>query len=130
MEAMDQEVIDITNVLKRNLVWDILPCEMASAHIPKNGLLTGTDDSDHLEHRWSHQRLNNLASIDPIVTTLSAIAGQVAGRAILETQGIEPSEELLEQYGSLCQVVVPGVLANLIEQGVLFVNDGTVLKLS
>lgn len=122
--AMD-EVINLDAILKRRLAWDILPCPTVPKYIKLLGMVPGSDGGDELEHVQSHHRINRLAPIVQDVDAYSQLAGEVAGRAILENQGIEieaQSEEQIQHYSALVTGSTRAVIANLIDNGVLHIG--------
>lgn len=124
--AVDPEyVADPDKIIKRQMVWDLLPCAEASSFIPKMGLLPASDSGDLVEHAFSHARMNLLAPIIIAVNELSDLAGEVAGRAILDVQGHEIEDESdphLEQYKMVVAGCTQTVIAHLLDSGVLHIS--------
>lgn len=122
---MLEEQIDVSPLIKRRMVWDVLPCTEAAGFISRVGLVPGSDGGDEMEHRQSHSRINQLLPIVRAVDDFSRLAGEVAGRAILENQGIEidsQSEGEINKYTTAVMASCRTVIANLIENGVLHIG--------
>lgn len=124
-----EDPIDLMPILKRRMVWDIIPCESQAEFIPKMGLLPGSDSGNTFEHKDSHRRLNTLAPINTWLQIMTAVAGEVAGRAILESQGVEvegTDDPHLQHYMKTVYSTTCTVVANLIDYGFLHVGEGAV----
>jgi len=119
--------LDFEPIIKRKLAWDIIPCSAAADFLPRLGLIPGSDGGNDQEHRQSHHRLNQTAPIDSAVKLFSGLAGEIAGRAILESQGHEienDSDPQLQHYRDVVSACSQAVVANLIESGLVRINEG------
>lgn len=124
---MTDDNINTDLLLKRQLVWDIVPCKQVQEMMPKMGLIPASESGNNREHKDSHKRLNNLGLIEEHVVRTAVLAGEVVGRAILENQGIEVSgldDPQLQQYMKAVQAGVVGSISVLIDGGVLGINLG------
>lgn len=119
-----EEPINMTLSIKRQMVWDSVPCPRVPEMLPAMGLVLGSQEVIDMEHRASHRRLQRLAPIYPYVLMTSALAGEVIGRAILEDQGMEPSDEDLERYVAVVQAGVMAVLSNLADMDLVGIGGG------
>lgn len=110
---------DLLASVKRKLIWDIVPCSRVLEFMPKMGVVPGSEEGEAVEHRASHERLNSVLPIVAIVTRLGLLGGEVASRAILENQGIEPTDAVIQQQSLVAAGVTQAVIANLIEMGLI-----------
>ena len=124
------EPIDLKPILTRKMIWDILPCPEQEEVIERMGLLPASPGGHNLEHAASHRRLNRLVPILEPLELLSAVAGEVVGRTILEHQGIDIGNDLdnpyLQQYIRTSVGTTMAVVANLVDYGILCLGDGMV----
>lgn len=122
------DYIELNPLIKRKIARDVLPERITEASIAKLGLLPGSESGNDIERHASRMRLNKIAPIWNVVQLLSDMAGEVAGRAILESLGydfqIADDDPDLAQYKKLVQAAVPAVIANLIELGMLRMGAG------
>lgn len=122
-----EDVIDVTNLMKRRFAWDVLPCPMVPGFLSHLGLLPGSEGGNNLEHRQSHVRMAQVEPIIGTVTTFSRMAARSAATAILEGQGlvgVEDSDPKMEHYLNLVTTCTAAVIANLIDNGVIHLNVG------
>lgn len=118
--------IDVTDAIRRRLIWDVIPCDMATEYIERLGLNPGTEEGNDLEHRDSHVRLNKLIPIEQVLRVTIALAGDVIARAILDTAGIEgPVKENPDylQYQRVLNAGVIAVMANLLDFGAIEIGE-------
>ena len=124
---IEEDNIDTDLLLKRQLVWDTLPCAKAPEFLPKVGLLPASESGNQKEHRDSHIRLNSIAPIQNHVLRTALLAGEVVGRAILDNQGIGEvgiEDPQLQQYIKAVTAGVQSTLASLVDGGVIGINVG------
>lgn len=127
MGATSMEVIDVTELMKRRFVWDVLPCPMVPEFIPRMGLVGASDGGNAIEHRESHTRLNRIGPIHSTVASFSKMAATAAAKAILDSQGIDidgDSDPKVEHYVKLVSTCTAAVIANLIDNGAIRINEG------
>lgn len=129
----EPEHVDIGKILRRRMCWDIVPCEHVEDSLIANGLVPGSEEGNEIEHLASHRRLDALAPINQWVLLSSKIAGEVLGTAILESHENGLSESDTQAHRLQCvQLVQAGtqaVLASLIDQQVVFVNQEGAVRL-
>jgi len=125
-----EEPIDLKPIIKRKMIWDIIPCPDAAEIIEMLGLVPGSHGGQELEHAASHRRLNRLQPILEPLQLLSGVAGEVVGRTILEHQGIDIENDLddtyLQHYIRTSVGTTVAVVANLVDYGVLCLGEGMV----
>lgn len=130
MSETVEPAIDLMPVIRRKLVWDILPCPTQGAELVKYDLIPGSVEGDEVEHRQSHTRLNRLIPIDKTVKLLSAMAGEIVGRCILESQGVDVDDALGEaqiaQFAKVATASTIAVLANLVDQEIISIEGGVI----
>ena len=120
------DVVDPEPLIKRQLAWDILPCAQTPGFLKRLGLIPGSDGGDDLEHHQSHKRINRILPIEDVVNLYGQLAGEVAGRAILDVQDheIEDDEDpKLMHYRDTIRACVQAVIANLLEANVLYLAE-------
>lgn len=128
---MDEE-IDLKPSITRKMIWDIFPCPIQTEVIERMGLVPSSEGGAALEHAASHRRLNRLVPIVDSLELLSAVAGELVGRTILEHQGTDIGTDLENQY--LDQFIrasvgtTVAVVANLVDYGILCLGDGMVCE--
>lgn len=124
----EYDTIDLNRLYKRKLVWDILPCPDQADSLPDFDLLPGSPGGNEREHAMSHHRLNVLAGIADSVQLLGRMAGEIAGHAILESQGIDVDDALgrhnLEMFSKVGAASALAVIANLAEQRMISIEGG------
>lgn len=124
------EAINLEPLIRRQLVWDLLPCAQAADSMSGLGLTPASKDVDDMEHRTSHRRLNTLIPIIGAVRLYSDIAGDVLGRSILNAQGYDVDNDedpKLQHYKHVVMASSEAVIANLIAANVLHVSEGPII---
>lgn len=128
---MDEE-IDLKPSITRKMIWDIFPCPAQPDVIERMGLVPSSEGGAALEHAASHRRLNRLLPIVDSLELLSAVAGELVGRTILEHQGIDIGTDLenpyLDHYIRASVGTTVAVVANLVDYGILCLGDGMVCE--
>jgi hypothetical protein len=123
----------LNDAVLASLLWDLLPHEdVTPAHYEALNLRPADGDIQDMEHEASHTRREQLGSIEPLVTTVASMAGNVITQAILlkaATQ-LEPGEDFSDEekekvLETVSANVVAGSLAvivELVDMGVLNVG--------
>lgn len=123
MTLEDEGYVDISKLYARNMVWDLLPCDQANIFLPKMGLTAASEEGFETEHAASHRRINRLLPMADVLSVTTGIAGQIVGRAILDSQGEDvgtgEDHPHLEHYSAVIHQGAVAIIANLIDQGVL-----------
>lgn len=121
----ENETINMNVILKRNLVWDILPCPTQAAAISKFGMLPGSEGGNNREHSRSHARLDRIVPVSGVIQLISEMASEIAGTSILESQGIDVDDYLGKNYMQLFSKIAKAAslatVANLLDQGMIHI---------
>ena len=114
-----QEPLDITQNLRRKLVHDLTPCDRVDHFMEVLGMVPASPEVEDMEHRGSHIRLNRIGAIDAVMGQVSALAGDIAARCMLEHQGIDSTVEMVDPYMRVAMATTQSVVANLLEMGLI-----------
>jgi len=120
------ENIDARPLLTRRLAWDMLPHMYSSIVLSRLGLVPPGDEGEDLEHEDSHQRLDPLLNIECHLRPILPLVKDVICAAMLVDQDGSPTPLNEEVVGEIVRASCVGVLAHLVEQQVVQVNDGQV----
>ncbi len=116
------ELVNSLPLLKRRLIWDIIPCDKVPEYLPTFGLVPASQDVSEMEHKESHRRIDGIAPIIQALDLLSCEAGMVAKEGILLSQGRDVTSrdrEILRAQSVIDIAVVRSVVANLLESGLI-----------
>lgn len=121
----DVEGIDARPLLTRRMAWDMLPHYLTPAVLKRLGMVPPDDDSQELEHKDSHRRLDPLLEIEDQLVPVLAVAKQVLCGAMLTDQEDDCEQPLTEEaVGEIVRASCVGILAHLVNTQVVQVNDG------
>lgn len=124
----ENEIIDLTLVYKRKLVWDILPCPSQRTSASKFGLVPGSPGGDDREHSLSHARLDRIEPAADTIQSLGRMAGEIAGNCILESQGIAVDDALgqhyLQQFAKVGSASALAVISAMVDIGLIHIEGG------
>lgn len=120
------ENIDARPLLTRRLAWDMLPHMYTSIVLNRLGMVPPGDEGEDLEHEDSHHRLDPLLSIECHLRPILPLVKNVICAAMLVDQDGSPTPLNEEVVGEIVRASCVGVLAHLVEQQVVQVNDGQV----
>jgi hypothetical protein len=120
-----------TQMLARKLLWDIVPCHQAASMLPLMNLMPDSPDVEEMEHRASHDRLDRLLPIEPIIQMLVPLASGVTSSAMLVNSGKDVDAETVsvirEYHHRVIQAGTTAILANLMDMGIIQYTDGVAL---
>ena len=119
---MTAEYLDITASVKKKLIHDLTPCGTAVDFMKAMDVVPGSPEVEEMEHRASHLRLAQMATVNPMVIQFASLAGEIVARCILESQGIEPDEEIVKAYIRVAQASSQAVIANLLDMDLLHIG--------
>jgi len=118
------EGIDAIPLLTRRLAWDMLPHLYSPIVLRRLELLPPGDEGEDLEHEDSHRRLDPLLAIEPYLRPILPIVKDVICAAMLVDEDGSPTPLNEEVVGEIVRASCVGVLAHLVNQEVVQVNDG------
>lgn len=107
--------------MMKRLVWDIVPCSVATQTAIKVGLSPASEDVEEMEHRSSHDRLRPIEPIGPMIQMMSGMAVRAALESTEVVHGEVAStdpESAMYLHGLVYQATV-GILAELHDAGIL-----------
>lgn len=101
--------------LKKKLIWDLLPHSRVMEMMPKVGIVPGSPEGEVMEHRASHYRIAGADPLEQMIVFMGALSGDILARSILESQGIEHDDEIVEAYAHVSIAACHAVIANLLD---------------
>ncbi len=120
------EGIDARPLLTRRLAWDMLPHTITPVVLDRLGMVPPGDDGQAMEHEDSHKRLDPLFDIECYLRPILPIVKDVICAAMLVDQDGSPNALDAEVVGEIVRASCVGMLAHLVNQEVVQVNDGQV----
>lgn len=118
------EGIDARPLLTRRMAWDMLPHDLPPVVLRRMALVPPGDEGEDLEHADSHQRLAPLFAIEPHLRPILPIVKDIMCAAMLVDQDGSPNALTEDVVGEIVRASCVGLLAHLVAQEVVQVNDG------
>lgn len=115
-------------MLVKRLLWDIVPCGDVKKILPLMNLTPDSDEVSEMEHRASHERLNEIEPMGELLDLLLPLVSGITASAMLVNSGASVDEEtaaLLQRHHSVVvRAGVVAVIANLLDMGILEYGNG------
>lgn len=115
-------------MLVKRLLWDIVPCSDVPGMIPLMNLSPDSADVAEMEHRASHERLNEVYPVKGMLDVLVPLVSGITASVMLVNSGISVNEEsavaLQRQHSSVLHAGVVAILANLFDMGIITYAEG------
>jgi hypothetical protein len=94
-EFEEEPLIDIftPQMLVKRLLWDIVPCPDVPGMVPLMKLSPDSPDVAEMEHRASHERLNEVQPVKELLDLLVPLVSGITASAMLVNSGISADEE-------------------------------------
>lgn len=125
-EAQGQSVTIISpDMMKKRIVWDVVPCDMAPQVASRLGLQPASEEVEDMEHRQSHQRLVDASMLAPVAGMMSQQAAEAVRGAMLVEHGDEAGEEEILQVEKLTPLIFTtayAIIAEMIDTGLLHIG--------
>jgi hypothetical protein len=119
----DLPVVLSDEMLRKRIMWDVTPCDLAEAVRERMGLAGASEDVEEMEHAESHQRLVAMAAILPAIVTLSSYATEAAVTSIIMDSHPDAPEQIrrdvVESTELMIRAATMGVIAELLDIGLL-----------
>lgn len=111
-------------VLRKRLIWDIIPDEEIARWSTHLGVIAGSEEGNAVEHKSAVDRRNNLLPVLPLLRVMAWTAGDVVSRAKMLDSGSYEEGDTVALGGryDVTQEVAAGVMAvvaNLLDMEVL-----------
>lgn len=122
------EGIDARPLLTRRLAWDMLPHDLSPVVLRRLELVPPSEEGETLEHVDSHHRLDPLLDIECHLRPILPLVKDILCAAMLVDQDAEyasPTPLTEEVVSEIVRASCVGVLAHLVNQEVVQVNDGS-----
>ncbi|MFJ6508620.1 hypothetical protein [Streptomyces sp. NPDC091879] len=127
-EEEPQVDIFTPQMLVKRLLWDIVPCPDVPGMIPLMKLTPDSPDVSEMEHRASHERLNEVRPVKEMLDLLVPLVSGITASAMLVNSGISADEEtavaLQRHHSSVLRAGVVAILANLFDMGIITYAEG------
>lgn len=78
-----------TEMIRKQVMWNLTPDEVAKKVIYRLGMVPGSDEVEELERAASHERIHATAVLDPTIIALSQHASEAILATIAEVYGDE-----------------------------------------
>jgi hypothetical protein len=115
-------------MLTKRLAWDIVPCAEVEALLPLMGLTPDSPDVSEMEHKASHERIDQLAPLREMLALLIPLVSGITASAMLVNSGNSADEEtaavLQRHHSVVVRAGVVAILANLLDMGIISYSDG------
>lgn len=121
----DMEGIDARPLLTRRLAWDMLPHMISPVVLHRLGMVPPSEEGEELEHEDSHKRLDPLLNIESYLRPILPLVKDVICAAMLVDQDGSPNPLNEEVVTEIVRASCVGMLAHLVNQEVVQVNDGS-----
>jgi hypothetical protein len=118
------EGIDARPLVTRRLAWDMLPHLYSPLVLRRLELIPPGDEGQDLEHEDSHRRLDSVLAIEPHLRPILPIVKDVICAAMLVDEDGSPTPLNVEVVSEIVRASCAGILAHLVDQEVVQVNDG------
>lgn len=118
------EGIDARPLLTRRMAWDMLPHDLSPVVLRRMSMIPPDDQGERLEHLASHRRLDPLLVIEPHLRPILPIVKDIMCAAMLVDQDGSPNALTEDVVSEIVRASCVGLLAHLVEQQVVQVNDG------
>lgn len=119
------EAIDARPLLTRRMAWDMIPHSLSPAVLHRLGMIPPSEECEVLEHSDSHYRLDPLLKIEPSLRPILPIITNIICAAMLVDQDDDSATPLTKRdIGEIVRASCVGVLAHLVDQEVVQVNEG------
>jgi hypothetical protein len=121
------EGIDARPLLTRRMAWDMLPHYLSPVVLRRMDLVPPGDEGEDMEHEDSHRRLDPLLEIEPYLRPILPVVKAVICAAMLvesDAECISPTPLTEEVVSEIVRASCVGLLAHLVSQEVVQVNDG------
>lgn len=124
------KAIDGRAIVKRQIAWDILPCDEVAPMLPLLGLTPGSAEGHEFEHQLSHRRLERLLPILNAVDVTTDLVAEILTKVTLDDQDpdwgdVFDSGPDVDHYKNLVHYSVLGVLAHLVDSGLVTITEGS-----
>jgi hypothetical protein len=118
-------------MLAKRVLWDVVPCSMATDVSKLLGLPPASEDVEEMEHQESHRRLVAASMVAPFVQAMAQDAAQsvVAALSLSEFNEIDDQERLeaaARLFPMLFQTAY-AIIGNLMDVGLLHLPDHGVM---
>jgi hypothetical protein len=127
-EEEPQVDIFTPQMLVKRLLWDIVPCPDVPGMIPLMKLTPDSPDVSEMEHRASHERLNEVRPVKEMLDLLVPLVSGITASAMLVNSGISADEEtavaLQRHHSSVLRAGVVAILANLFDMVIITYAEG------
>lgn len=119
---------DLTAVLQRQLVLDLVPCGKGQQAINSIGMVPASTEGAEVEHIMSHARLDKIAPINGPIQVYSAMVAEIWTKLFLTNQpeGMIPETfhgQIYEAQVSHIYQATAAILANMIDSGILSIGQ-------
>lgn len=119
------DAIDARPLLTRRMAWDMMPHSLSPAVLHRLGMVPPSEECEVLEHNDSHYRLDPLLQIEPYLRPVLPIIRDIICAAMLVDLDDESATPLtMRDIGEIVRASCVGVLAHLVDQEVVQVNEG------
>lgn len=123
-------MLDVDQI-KQRIVWDMVPCEMATEVLDRLGIHPTSDDVADREHEDSHERINAVALVYPLLASFSSIAAEAAIQAVAVAHEVEVSaDDIEDRVRELGQVILMSniaAIAELLDLGLVHYPHGMIV---
>lgn len=134
-ESAEEEEPQVTlyspQMLAKRLLWDIVPCDAVAVMVPLMNLLPSSEEVDEMEHQASHERMENVRQLMPLIETLTPLVSGITASAMLVNSGVNADAELAlalkKQHSQVVRASSIAILANLLDMGIITYTDGVQL---
>jgi hypothetical protein len=115
-------------MLVKRLLWDIIPCPDVDKMIPLMKLTPDSEEVSEMEHRASHERLQEVLPLKDMLDLLTPLVSGITASAMLVNSGIQADEEtavaLQRHHSQVVRASLVAVLANLLDMGIIEYGNG------
>lgn len=106
------------NVIARNMLRDILPCDEFDAMSRQIGFIPSSPEVNHVEHVQSHLRCEALEPVGGLIGRLASNAGHLAA-AMAGCTNSPFAEEAVAAYVNMANFASFAVISQLVDLGYL-----------
>jgi hypothetical protein len=113
---MKEDLISVEPLIKRQLVWDMIPHEMVYTVMQSLNLLPGSEETFELEHLDAHQRDTLIQPKASIILQITQMAVEVVAHyynSVDKAPDWMKRDKDFEEVQRLVQAVVMGVMTIL-----------------
>ena len=123
--------IDLTPVLTRRFVWDIMPCDQVADVLKLLGLPpSGSDEGTNVDHMESHARLARVGPLEEHLQAFAPVLGVITAKSMAAASGAtltdEQEQAFAEQHAEVVLHSSRAIIANLMSAGIIDYAVGAV----